>query len=111
MTAGRETQKAETEVTLDVESFKLPDDFEWARLETWPSEFRQCFEFAAVIALEALGAMGYKMLDCTIENTPEPVTMLFAVGDRAEELRRAYLSVRAIHNPPASPCSSPEANQ
>ena len=73
--------------------------FTWHDPETWPTEIKQGFEACAGLAYIACQQQNAQMFDCEITGTDEPVTMLFAIGDRAEELRRAWLSVRAIHNP------------
>jgi hypothetical protein len=76
----------------------IPEGFMWEQPETWPAEFKQLFELTAQLAVLGLSQMDKRMLDVKIDGSDEPLTMLFAIGDRAEELRRAWHSVYALHN-------------
>ena len=75
------------------------DKMDWGKPESWPKEIVQCFEVCAGLCLHGLRREGKQMLDVRIEGAEEPIVMLFARADRAEELRRAWRSVYALHNP------------
>lgn len=97
MAEERKQEAAEPPV-IGSGSFDLPEGFAWDDPETWPVEFRQVFEYAAQIAYLGLLDLDKRMLDVVITGTAEPVTMIFAIGERASELRQAWRSVFAIHN-------------
>lgn len=93
-------------MTQDENTDVLPVDLDginWTEPESWPPVIRQLFEFAAKVAFVALTEQDKKMLDVGITGTAEPMTMLFAIGERADELRQAWRAVYAINNPGPAP--------